>query len=1093
MKSTAITILALLTYLGSFAQSTKTPDALMLRFPDVSKDKITFVYAEDVWVVEKTGGIARRITSTPGIEVYPKFSPDGQQIAFSGNYDGNRDVYTLSVNGDNLKRLTYHPSGDNVVDWQADGNGLLISSRRNSPSNRFNRFFTLSKNGGIVAPVPLFYAEMGSYNTDGTKLAYQYLNRLFRTWKRYQGGTASDIWIYDFADSTSVKITDYPGTDALPMWHQNTIYFLSDRGPNHNLNLWAYQTDNKNFEQITNFDEYDVKFPSIGPNEIVFENGGELFLYSIANKKTTPVIIEVPSEQLMSRPEIKDLKPYIQSFWISPTGKRALFGARGELLTVPAEHGQTINLTHSSGIYETSPEWSPNGKSVAYFSDQNGEFNLFIRNADGTGTPEKMTEFTENYRTGTKWSPDSKKIAFTDQIGNLFVLDIASKAVSIAANSKVNEISDYSWSPDSDWLIYSKPGKTKNDVIYAYRLSNGENLQLTSGFYRDKYPVISNDSKYLFYVSSRNFAPEYSQYDATWIYTNADVIMASPLQKSTPSIVAPRNDVEKPDIKKEGKTEEEGNDKKDKKKKDSEAEDEKEETVAVSIEGEGFESRASKLNIPAGNYGQLVAIKGKLIFRSSGQKPIEPAIKYYDIESRKTETILAGSGNFEVSADGKKMLYSTDDGNFGIVDIAPDKKPGDGILDISGLSSTIDPVLEWKEIFYNAWRLERDYFYDPNMHGVDWEKIKLRYSKLLPYCTSRSDLTYIIGEMIGELNVGHSYVGGGDSPKAKSISVGMLGIDFILENNAFQISKIYRGASFDTDVRSPLSEPGLDINEGDYILAINHIPMDISKDPYASFQNLANKPVSLTINSKPTLEGAHEVLVKTIGNEAKLRNRAWIEENRQKVLAATDGRCGYIYVPNTGIAGQNELQRQFQGQYTLEALIIDERFNSGGQIPDRFIEMLNRPVLNYWALRHFNSWESPFVTNTGPKVMLANEWAGSGGDAFPYYFKKAKVGPVVGKRTWGGLVGISGLPPLIDNGFLSSPAFAFYTTDGKWDVEGYGVDPDYEVENTSSAVYQGKDAQLDKAIELINTGLKDYKKIPPIPPYKDMSGVRESR
>lgn len=1076
------------------AQTDNTPDALMLRFPDVSASEITFVYAEDVWTVPKDGGLARRITSTPGIEAFPKFSPDGSSIAFSGNYVGNKDVYTISNIGSDLKRLTFHPGGENVIDWQPDGEKVLFASRRKSPSNRFNQFYTVDVNGGDASQLPLFYAELGSFNADGSKLAYQYLNRAFRTWKRYQGGTASDIWIYDFESKSSEKITDYQGTDAFPMWNGNSIYYMSDQGPKHKLNLWVYDTDAKSNSQVTFFEEYDIKFPSMGPEDIVFENGGGLYLYNYSSKTSTKVEIEVPSEQINLLAQLKDLNSNINSYWISPNGKRALFDARGELVTVPAEYGNTVNLTNTSGVAEHSPDWSPDGKLVAYFSDAEGEYNLYTRKADGTGTATKLTSFTEDYFQGTKWSPDSKKIAFHDQKGNLFIIKLSSKKVIEVDKNEVFEITDYSWSPDSEWLVFSSATDAAlfNTGISVYQLASSKLSRLTDGFYSAGNPVFSQDGEYLFYTSNQSFTPLYSDYDVTWIYSNSTVLIAVPLKKDTPSIIAPRNDNEEVAEEEKEEAEEE---KKDKKKKgDDDGEENTDKGVVVKIDLEGFEARGSVLPIPAGSYGNLYTTEGKLIFSSRslsprGGGPEMTALKYYDIESRETEDIIAGITGFEMSAKGEKMIYSSNGGSFGIIDVGAGAKVGDGAIDMSGMQAYINPKEEWNQIFYEAWRLERDYFYDPNMHGVDWDAIKTRYSKLLPYCSSRSDLNYIIGEMIGELNVGHAYIGGGDNPRAKRVGVGMLGIDFVLVENAYKIEKIYAGAEFEVDVRSPLNDPGVDVKEGDYILAVNHIPVDPNMDPYASFQHLDGKLITLTVNSSPTMNGSRDVDVKTIGNESKLRNRAWIEANRQKVLEATDGKCGYIYVPNTGTNGQNELVRQYQGQVNKAALIIDERFNSGGQIPDRFIEMLNRPNYNYWGRRGFKSWPTPFVSNNGPKVMLANEWAGSGGDAFPYYFKAAKIGPVVGKRTWGGLVGITGLPPLLDGGFISSPNFGMYDNDGEWAVEGYGVDPDYEVENTSDAVYRGDDAQLDKAIELILEGLQNQPEEVEKPTYPVKTGI----
>lgn len=1080
------------------AQKTEIPDALMLRLPDVSADEITFVYAEDVWVVPIAGGIARRITSTPGQETFPKFSPDGKTIAFTANYDGNSDVYTISHQGFDLQRLTYHPGMDMVVDWKSDGSGILFASRRKSPSNRFNQFYTVATKGGNPEQLPLFFAEFGSYNADGTKLAYQYLSRVFRNWKRYQGGTASDILIYDFNTKKSKQITTYKGTDALPMWHGNKIYFLSDRGPNYKANIWSYDTKRESFNQETKFDVYDVKFPSMGPEDIVFENGGNLYLFNLASGDAREVEIKVPSEHIQARPQWKDLSKNIRAYFISPTGKRALFDARGEIFTVPAEHGITQNLTNSSGVSEQSPNWSPDGKYIAYFSDASGEYQLMMRPADGSGTPVSLTTDLKHYANGTLWSPDSKKIAFQGYDGTVYYIDVDTKKTTRVDRGEVSQISDYKWSPDSKWLVYSKAVTSQNNSITVFHLTDGSLHTLTSDFYNCNDPVFSSDSKYLFFISNRSFTPVYSDFDGTWAYANSSVIMAATLSKDDPSIVAPKNDEEKVkgDESKEDAGEKKEKGKKDKKGKKGNDEEKTEETSDLSIDFDGFEQRATKIPVLAGNYGRLAATDGKILFVSAPLRPVggnppSLSLQYWDIEEREEKTIITGINDYELSADGKKILYGKAGNSYAIIDIREGQKPGDGSVSLKDVKAEINPREEWNQIFNEAWRLERDFFYDPNMHHVDWEGVRNRYSKLLPYCSSRRDLNYIIGEMIAELNVGHAYVGGGDIDQAKKIGVGMLGADISLwENKAIRIDKIYRGGPWDSDVRSPLTDPGVHIAEGQYLVAINHHPLNNIKNPYEAFQNLSNKVVILSVSATPDTANTREVKVKLMGSESRLRNLAWIEMNRQTVLAATNGQCGYIYVPNTGIQGQNELFRMYQGQAHLHGLIIDERWNSGGQIPDRFVELLNRPIRSYFSRRNLTPMQIPFNGMTGPRVMLANQWAGSGGDMFPYIFKQEKVGPVVGKRTWGGLVGFSGIPPLVDGGFLTSPNFAFFNLDGHWDVEGYGVDPDYEVDNMPEDVYNGIDKQLEKALELINQSLKEHppKKIE-VPPFPDKRGI----
>ncbi|MFT5877605.1 MAG: tricorn protease [Dokdonia sp.] len=1065
-----------------YAQTIETPDALMLRYPDVSANEITFVYAEDVWVAPIDGGMARRITSTTGMELHPKFSPDGNTIAFSGNYDGNFDVYTINHQGFNLNRVTYHPGNDRMVDWNPNGESILFSSGRKSPSNRFNQFYSISSKGGNAERLPLFFAEIGSYNADGSKLAFQYLNRTTRTWKRYQGGTASDVLIYDFKTNKSTQITTYKGTDAIPMWSGDKIYFLSDRGDNHKANIWSYNTTDESFNQETNFDTYDVKFPSIGNGHIVLENGGKLHLLDLASGETKAVEIQVPSEQIMAREEWKDLSKSVRTYFISPTGKRGLFDSRGEIFTVPAESGITQNITNTSNASEQSPNWSPDGKYICYFSDASGEYQLMRRLADGTGEPEALTTDLSGYHFNTLWSPDSKKIAFNHFDGSAHYMDVDSKKVTEFARSVMNDVTDFKWSSDSKYITYSTPFKSQNGQVVIYSLKDKSDHIVTSEFYSCDNPVFSRDGKYLFYTSNRHFMPTYSNFDGTWVYNKSVVLMATTLSKDEVSILTPSNDVE------EVKSEEEKDKDKDKDKDDKSDEQEDAEEEEMVIDYEGMELRSVKLPVDPGQYGNLTATDGKLIYGSYSDGG--PAIKFWEFEGQEENAIIEGAFGYELSADGKKIMYGSN-GGYSIVEVSAGKKPGDGSLNLKDMRAKIDPVQEWNQIFNEAWRLERDFFYDSNMHGVDWDEVKTRYGKLMPFCTSRSDLNYIIGEMIGELNVGHAYVGGGDMPRAQRIGVGMLGADLTTDSKgAIKIDKIYQGAPWDVTVRSPFNGPGVNVKEGEYITAVNHIAVDGTKSPYAAFQSMNSKMVVLTVASSADGKDARDVEIKLMSNEARLRNLAWIEANRQKVLEATDGRCGYIYVPNTGVQGQNELFRMYQGQFQLDAMIIDERWNSGGQIPDRFVELLNRPIRSHFSRRDKNSMTIPFNGMDGPKVMLANQWAGSGGDMFPYIFKQEKVGPVVGKRTWGGLVGISGIPALVDNGFLTSPNFAFFNLEGEWDVEGVGVSPDYDVDATPEDMYEGMDAQLNKAIELILDGLKNNP--PPkavVPEFPNKTGI----
>ena len=1128
MKTVTALALILLLSLGGVAagldELTHMPDARMLRFPDVSAEMIVFSYAGDLWTVAREGGTARRLSSPKGNEMFPKFSPDGRLIAFSGNYDGNTDVYVVGAQGGQPRRLTHHSATDLVVEWYPDGKHVLYRSGMVSPSGRFNRFFKQSIDGGLPQTLPMPYAELGSFSPDGSQIVYQFVSREFRTWKRYRGGMASDLWLYDFLNNSAEKLTDFAGTDAVPMWHGDTIYFLSDRAANQKLNLWAYSLRSKQFRQVTDFDEYDVKWPSLGPDAIVFENAGRLHLLDLATEQWQAIEVIVPDDLPHVRTELKTVSNLIQNASLSPTGQRALFEARGEVFTVPAKHGSARNLSNTSGVAERYPAWSPDGKWIAYFADTTGEYELYLHASDGKGRPRQVTEGGEAFRYGPLWSPDSKRIAFSDKTGSLFMADVNDGAVTFVDKDEWGTMASYTWSSDSRWLAYAKKGANRHGNIMIYDVNDQTARQVTSDFYDDGSPVFDVEGKYLFFRSNRHFDPVYSDMDWTWIYPNSTQLFAVTLAKDTPSPLAPRSDEEeiKKDEDDEEKPAEENGEKEtdeaadpnepkdpnepgengdepkepakeDKKDKDAKKKDAPE---PVKIDFDGFEQRVVVLPIQAGNFGALASVKGKLLFArfmpTGARRAGSPGgtLLYYDLKEREEKTVIDNINSYDLSADGKKILYRSGS-TYGIIDVAAGKKVGDGRIDSGNLKAWIDPREEWRQIFHEAWRVQRDYFYDPGMHGVDWEVMKQRYGALLGYLASRDDLNYIIGEMIAELNASHTYVSGGDIESPPRLNVGLLGCDFELdtEHNAYRIAKIYEGARWNAEPRSPLRAPGVDVNEGDYLLAVNGRPVDTSKDPWAAFQGLAGQTVTLTVGHTPDVNDANDILVEPMGSEFRLRNLAWIQDNREKVEAATQGRVGYIYVPDTGQNGQNELVRQFTGQWTKDALIIDERFNGGGQIPDRFIELLNRPIYNYWARRDNRDWQTPFLSHAGPKVMLINGWSGSGGDAFPHYFRRAGLGPLVGTRTWGGLIGMSGNPRPIDGGSVTVPTFGIYDTDGQWNIEGYGVDPDYEVENVPDAMAAGGDPQLETAIAVALQLLeKQPPRRPQKPAYPDRSG-----
>jgi tricorn protease len=1060
-------------------------NARMLQYPDVSKTHIAFTYGGDIWIAPKEGGTALKLTSAKGTESFAKFSPDGKELAFSGNYDGTLDVYVMPSLGGMPVRLTHHGMGDRLVDWYPDGKSLLFASSRESGKQRFNQFYKVSKEGGLPEKLPLPYAEFGSLSPDGKKIAFTIKTRLFRTWKRYLGGMAADIYIFDLEKNTSENITNNIANDELPMWTGNKIYFLSDRGKNKRYNIWCYDVSTKQTSQITDFSEFDIHFPSIGSNDIVFEAGGLLYLLDLATDKYHEVKINVVTDEstLMARNE--NVEKLIQNFSISYNGNRALFEARGDVFSVPAENGPVINLTQSSGVAERYPSWSPNGKYVAYFSDRSGEYQLTIKDLENPSKEKQLTSFDSGYRYKIYWSPDSKQVVFIDQTMTIYDYDIDNDQLKKVDKQKwmyqgALDNFSVSWSSDSRYIAYSKELDSRTNAVAVYDTKDGKVSQLTSGYYSDTSPVFDPDGKYLYFLTNREFKPIYSDFDNTWVYPNATQIAAVPLTKEVASPLAPKNDstvVKKEESKKT-----------DEKKSDENKEDKKDQvkTKEVKIDFDGFEDRVVLLPPEAGNYGNLQAVSGKVVYMhppNSGSADNKKPIVYYDLDKREEKTIVDDADDFQISADGKKIIIAKK-GSYSVVDVAPEQKM-EKKLPVNQLEMTVVPREEWRQIFNDVWRLERDMFYDKNMHGVDWNAMKKQYGALIDNAVTRSDVNYIIGELIAEMSSSHTYRGGGDEEQAPQRPVGYLGIDWELSNGAYKIKTIINGASWDTEVRSPLLAPGLKVKEGNYILAVNGVAIDVTKDPWAAFEGLADKTVELTLNDKPSMDGAWTIVVKTLSSETRLRNLAWIESNRKRVDEATQGKIGYIYVPSTGIDGQNELVRQFSSQFTKEGLIIDERFNNGGQIPDRFVELLNRKPLAFWAVRDGNTWQWPPVANFGPKVMLINGWSGSGGDAFPDFFRKAKVGPLVGARTWGGLIGITGAPRLIDGGGITVPTFRMYDPDGKWFKEGHGVDPDIDVPEDPGMLSRGTDVQLEKAIDEV---MKLYKENPTPhpkhPPYE---------
>jgi len=1073
-------------------------DARLLRYPDVSGTQITFVYAGDIWVVPKTGGTANRLSSPRGEESVPRFSPDGSRVAFTASYDGNTEAYVVPTTGGPVERLTLHPAPDVVSDWFPDGSAVLVASRMESETGKYSQFFRVPLTGGIPVRLPVPFGEIGAVSPDGSWLAYTPRTVHSRTWKRHRGGTAPDIWLFNLQTWESRNLTDHAAADEFPMWHGRKLYFLSDRGPNQRQNLWVHDLDNGSFRQVTQFDEYDVHTPAIGPEEIVFEAGGRIHLLNLADETHRPVRIEVITDLATLRPRNENVASLVRTVTPSPSGRRVVIESRGELFSAPARHGAIVNLTRSPGVAERFPSWSPDGKHLAYVTDRPGEYQLALRPADG-GEETILTTFADGYRYQPFWSPDSRKLAFVDHAFELQVYDLDRKQTTIVDSLRWVFHQDLlgfrvSWSSDSRWLAYSRALDHSQTAIILHDLQTLERHQVTSGFYQDSQPTFDPEGKYLFYLTSRQLNPIYDDLQNTWIYPNTVRIAAVPLRRDVPSPLKTRNDAEGDDAEeKQAKKDSDGKSEAAKKPatevaikadpspvpsdKTTDAKPATAETASktsehdkpapVEIHLAEFERRSVLLPPRAGQYDSLTATKGRILYLrrpNKGSPEESSALMFYDLKEREEKTVLAEASAFTLTADGKKILVQRKR-DWTFVNVAPDQKFENPIA-TSDLETTVDPVEEWRQIFADAWRFNRDYFYDPSMHGLDWKRVRDQYAALLPHAVTRWDVNFLIGELIGELNASHTYRNGGDLESAPQRPVGLLGVDWSLEQGAFRVSRILRGAPWDTEVRSPLDEPGLQVAEGTFVLAVNGRTLDPARTPWEPFAGLAGKTVRLTLNDKPSLDGSRQVVVQTLtgSEEQRLRHLAWVESNRQRVAEATDGKVGYIYVPDTTTYGQTELFRQFRAQFHRAGLVIDERFNSGGQLGDRFLELLGRKTFTHLAFRHGLDQPWPPVGHTGPQVMLINEWSGSGGDAFPWFFKTAGRGPIIGRRTWGGLIGPAIAHEFIDGGSLVVPPCRLYGPDGKWFAEGHGVEPDIDVPENPTSLARGIDVQLERAI-----------------------------
>ena len=1063
MKSRIIMMAAL----AAAALTAQADEGRLLRFPGTNGREVAFSYAGDIYTVPITGGTAHKLTSHEGYEAFARYSPDGQTIAFTGQYDGNTEVYVMPAQGGEPKRITFTASnprddwGDRMgpnnitMNWTPDGKGVIY---RNRISDSFDgKLWCAPIDGGMPSQLPLPEGGFCCYNGDGTKLAYNRVFREFRTWKYYKGGMADDIWIYDTQAKTVTNITNNVAQDIDPMWIGDEIYFMSDR--DNRMNIFVYNALTGVTQKVTDFTEYDVKFANCGGGKIVFENAGYLYVLDPATKRSERIMIDLNSENNFAREQQRTVKDYLTGGSLAPDGSRIAISARGEVFDVPAKHGVIRNITHTPGVHERNASWSPDGKNIAFISDQTGETEIWMRPV-GSDKAVQLTKDNDTYIRDFEWSPDGSQIVYTDRKNRMILLNVKTMAKQTLLTDEMGEIPTPSFSPDGKWLTYYRNGANEYSVVYLYNIAERKEYPVTDRWYDSNSPAFSSDGKYLIFASARDFNPIYSSIEWNFAYRDMEGIYLVMLAKDTPSpfllkddqVMAGGQSADSPkgDAKKGGKSKAQAD------------------ASAVRIDIDGIADRIVKVPVGTGSYGNFICDGSHLWYSGRG------SVRMFDFAEQKDE-VIADRAMMMASADMKSALYLKGDDIY-VVPLAPRKADLSEPVALDGMIATVNYEQEWKQIFDEAWRAYRDGFYLENMHGVDWKAMHDKYAALLPYVKNRLDLTYVIGGMIGELAVGHAYVDGGDHITVDQHNIGMLGAELQQVGTGYKITKILRGAPDRESLRSPLQEPGLNVKVGDIITAIDGVPTQGVSNIYTLLRDKAGVLTELT------LEGGRKIVVKPIQDEYPLYHYEWVQHNIDYVSEKTGGRVGYVYIPDMGPEGLREFSRYFFAQTDKEALIIDDRGNGGGNISPMVIERLLRQPYRLTMYRGSNrNGTTPERTHVGPKVLLVNKYSASDGDLFPWSFKENKIGPVIGTRSWGGIVGISGSLPYMDGTDIRVPFFTNYDTRGNWIVENHGVDPDILIDNDPVMEYRGIDQQLDKAIEVILEQLKDRQPMPGTP------------
>ena len=1066
-------------------------NAKLMRYVDVSDTQICFVYGGDVWIVNKNGGGATQLTNSPGEETYPKFSPNGEEIAFTASYRGNPDVYVMNTTGGVPKRITYGSHSDRMVEWHPSGDKILFASRRETgiPSGRVNQLFLISKNGGMPEKLPIPYGEIASFSADGKQLAY--ITKITETYpfKRYRGGLTSDVTLFDIENKTAKNITNNTANDGKPAWAGNKIYFLSDRADDMRLNVWSYDVDTEALNRVTQFKEFDITYLSAGPSDLVFEVGGTLYLMDLETEQSKEVKVSVVSDLTLEMSKRLSVNKNINNMTASPGAKRIVFEARGELFNVPVKEGFADNMTASSGAFDHSPAWSPNGDHVAYWSDTSGEYEIYIQAMREENAPKKITSRNKGYGYTLYWSPDSNKLAFIDEKNDISIIDVASGKIEIADNYRWNygHGGRYSypinWSHDSNYLTYTIGMDNTNEAIFIYDLNSKQSRQVTSGFYNDSNPIFSRDGKYLFFLTNRNFNAAYSALgDGTWIYPNATQLAAISLSDDSPYLLQAKNDA----LEAEKKEETSGNSDKSKDKnekfKGAKAVDK-----LIKIDWNGLENRLVILPVKPGNLDQLMAFDGKVAymrFPNTGSEGGDPTLMFYDLKEREEKSIMSKVNDVVQTAEGESLLVQSGP-RFAIIKPNPNQKIKDAIP-TDGLVMELNPREEWRQIFNDTWRRYRDFFYDEDMQQVDWEAMRKRYGALIEDARSRWDVSYLQSNMLAELSAGHTYTRGGDNESVDRVSTGYLGIDWGMDSKGYKIKRIVKPAPWDAENRSPFDRPGVGVSEGDYIHSVNGMTLPLDKEPYAAFEGFNGKTVALKISKTGKLSDAKDVVVTclTANEEGNVRYLDWIEKNRLMVEKLSNGKLGYVYMTNTSGRGQLDLVKMYYGQLDKEGFIIDERFNGGGQLADRFLELMTRPIIYNLYWRHGKKHTQPTKANTGPMGMLINGWAGSGGDGLPWAFRELDAGPIVGERTIGILVGPATGHQLIDGGGITVPGARLYYNSGRWFDEGVGVKPDFPIWDDPNMLINGRDPQMEKVVDEVMKLVKIKPSIATPPPAK---------